>query len=167
MLRLRIRGLVIEFLVRRLNEEILSGTERPQRAPSKRAVRIIALRVSGAIERRLRTLAGRCSSLARGSRLQRRWLQNSWLDHTQKGLPLHVMRNRNSHRLQDGGQDIDQPGAALDPFSGRALSRQLEQQRHPNGFVVEKNPVRSLSVFAQGLSVICHDGYQSAVIKPP
>src|ERR1700686_4364614 len=128
MLRLRIRGLVIEFLVRRLNEEILSPTERPQRTPSKSTVRIIALRVSRAIGRLLRTLAGRCSSLARGGRLQRRWLQYRRLQHAQKRFPLDVMRNRNSHRLQDGRQDIDQPGAALDPFPGRALSRQLEQQ---------------------------------------
>src|SRR6266403_5988566 len=102
MLRLRIRGLVIEFLVRRLNEEILSRTERSQQTPSKSTVRIVALRVGWAIGRRLRTLAGRCSSLARGGRLQLRWLQNRRLQHAQKRFPLHVMRNRNSHRLQDG-----------------------------------------------------------------
>src|SRR6266403_6290175 len=166
MLRLRIRGLVIEFLVRRLDEEKLSRTERPQRTPSKSTVRIIALRVGWAIGRRLRTLAGRRSRLARGSRLQRRWLQNRWLQHAQKRFALHVMRDRNSHRLQEGGQDIDQPGAALDSFSGGAPSRQLEQERHANGLIVEKNPVRGLSVFAQGLAMISHDGYQRAVIKP-
>src|ERR1700674_487849 len=120
MLRLRIRGLVIQFLVRRLNEEILSRTERPQRTPSKSTVRIIALRVGWTIGRRLRILAGRCSSLARGGRLQHRWLQRA-----QKRFPLHVMRNRNSDRLQDGGQDIDQPGAAVNSFARGTLSRQL------------------------------------------
>src|ERR1700724_2604887 len=126
MLRLRIRGLVIEFLVRRLDEEILSRTERPQRTPSKSTVRIVALRVGRAIGRSFRSLAGRCSCLACGGRLQRRWRQYRRLQHAQKRLPLHVMWNRDSHCLQDGRQDIDEPGAAVNSFARVTLSRQLE-----------------------------------------
>ena len=43
------------------------------------------------------------------------------------------------------------------------LPRKLEQQRHVNRFIVEKDAVMVLPVFPERFAVVSHDGKQSAI----
>ena len=146
---IRVRRLVIQLLARRLDIQIFPCPERALGAPSKCSVRIVRLRVSGPVAKQLRRLA-----VAR-------------LHHSQQRFSLHFRRHLDPHHLQQRRQHIHQFHPVLHPLAHPALMRQLDHQRHPDGLIVEKHPMRLFAVRPERFAVIGHDRNRRTLIDAP
>src|ERR1035438_6309562 len=87
------------------------------------------------------------------------------LHQTEQRLSLHFRWNREIHFLQQRRRYVDQLNAILDLLSGSGCMGKLDQQRHVDGLIVEKNAVGIFAVLAERLAVVGHYGYDCTVVQ--
>src|SRR5256885_12531351 len=78
---------------------------------------------------------------------------------------LHFFRDWYASFFEDRRRYVDQACAGVDATSGGVACWELEQQRHVQSLVVEKNSVRVLAVSAERLAVVGHDRDQGFIVE--
>ena len=137
----RISGQIIKLWLRCPNVQILSRAPRFERAPSESLLWKVAASIRGLIR------LGICF----GS--------------TEQRLTLHLRGNRDARSLEHSRRNVEQTYPGFHSFAGHLVLRQLHQQWHTDGFVIQEDSVCVFAVCAQAFAMIGRHDNDRLVIK--